>query len=77
MNSISKFVEERNKALFSMDKDIITAYFEKRGAPCPQDEIVFWAVVHKCICNITDSPLALRLQSERWLQLHGMSPEIF
>lgn len=76
MSSISEFVKERNEALFSMDKGTIMAYFEKCGVPCPSNEIVFWAGVHKCICNITDSPPALRLKSERWLRMHGMSPEI-
>ena len=77
MNAISQFVKERNEALFSLDRKKIERYFAKCGQPIPKNDIVFWATVHKCICNITTAPSDLIADSKKWLYEHGMSPIIF
>lgn len=73
---MNDFVKERNEALFSLDEDKIKAYFKKYDIPIPEDEIVFWGGVYKCICNIKESPKELRYKALGWLIEHGMSPII-
>jgi len=76
MSGISAFAQERNNAFFSMDEGAILSFMRKYKIPAPIDKLVFWASIHKCICNITNAPPELRQQSENWLLMHGMSPEI-
>lgn len=73
---ISKFVQERNEALFSLDRQTIETYFRKRGLKTPDNDIVFWASVYKGICNITSAPPELVQKAKAWLYDHGMSPQI-
>lgn len=73
---ISKFVEERDAALFSLDRPTIEAYFKKRGMKLPENETVFWAGVYKSICNITSAPPELVEKAKKWLHAHGMSEKI-
>jgi hypothetical protein len=77
MTVIEQFVKERNEALFSLDRKKIETYFAKYGEPLPDNDIVFWAMVHKCICNIKNAPGDLVKESTTWLLAHGMSPSIF
>ena len=72
----ASFVKERNQALFSLDRHKITEYFRKRGSDVPKNDIVFWAAVYKCICNIKDAPAELKEHAEMWLRSHGMSSKI-
>ena len=72
----ASFVQERNEALFSLDRQRITEYFRKRGSDVPENETVFWAAVYKCICNITDAPAELKEHADMWLRRHGMSSRI-
>lgn len=77
MNVMQQFVKERNEALFSLDRKKIERYFARCGQPLPDNDIVFWAAVHKCICNITTAPSGLVHKSEQWLFEHGMSPRFY
>ncbi len=77
MNEIDHFVKIRNEAMFSLDRKKIEEYFAWIGQPLPENDIVFWATVHKCICNITTAPSELVSKSNHWLFEHGMSPSIF
>ena len=72
----ASFVKERNEALFSLEWQKITEYFRKRGSDVPKNDIVFWAAVYKCICNIKDAPAELKEHAEMWLRCHGMSSKI-
>ena len=73
---LAKFVKERNEALFSLDRPTIEAYLKKRGMGVPENDIVFWAAVYKCIYNITDAPAELKEKAIAWLQAHGMRGEV-
>ena len=73
---LSEFVKERNEALFSLDRDRIVEHSKKYGLEPPKDELVFWAGVYKCICQITSAPEALLNQAKCWLHDHGMSEKI-
>ena len=49
---MNDFIEERNKALLSLDKSKIIAYMNKYNIIVPKDEKIFWAGVHKAICSL-------------------------
>ena len=73
---IANFVKERNEVLFSINRDRIESYFNKRGIAIPEDDTVFWAGVYKSICNITDAPAELVQKAKTWLHAHGMSEQV-
>lgn len=73
---LAKFVKERNEVLFSLDRQRIEAYLKKRGLGIPDNDIVFWASIYKCIYNITDAPAELKQQAQAWLHDHGMHGEV-
>lgn len=72
----SKFVKERNEAFFSLDRQRIEAYLKKRGIKIPENDIVFWAAIYKCIYNTKEAPGELKEQALTWLHAHGMIGEI-
>ena len=76
MDEIKHFVKVRNEAMFSLDRNKIEDYFAWIGQPLPENDIIFWATVHKCICNITTAPSDLVANSKKWLYEHGMNPLI-
>lgn len=78
---MDEFTEDRNNAFFSMDETKIKEYCVKYDVPIPDDEITFWAGVHKVICNLfllEDSPVSMEqyLESYHWLEDNGYSPDI-
>lgn len=75
------FIEDRNEAFASMDKVKIIAYCKKYHIPIPDKEDIFWAGVHKTVCNLfllEDSPISIKQYntSYDWLLQHGYSPSI-
>ena len=76
MKEIKKFVDERNAALFSLDRARIEAFFEKYNFEKPVNDTVFWALVYKCICGISSAPPDIAMKAKAWLLEHGMTPEI-
>lgn len=71
--SISDFVKERNEALFSLDKKKIKCYAKKHQVVLPENELIFWAGVHKAIIAIESAPIDLKEQSAKWLIENGFS----
>lgn len=74
--SLKRFVEERNEALVSLDREKIEQYAKKYGIEMPENDEVFWRGVHKAIANITTLPDDVRMRSVDWLLEHGSSPVI-
>jgi hypothetical protein len=77
-----EFIKDRNEAFASMDKEKIIAYCKKYNIVLPEDETIFWAGVHKTVCNLfllENSPISAKQynQSYDWLTEHGYSPKIF
>ena len=68
--------EERNEALFSLDRKKNEAYRIKYGETeiSQTPDAVFWASVYKVICGIKDAPEAIVSKARAWLHEHGMSP---
>lgn len=73
---IKEFVKERNEALFSLDEKKIKAYMKKYCVPEPHNERIFWAMVYKAICNITDAPPEVKDKAKAWLKEHGFKEDI-
>lgn len=65
------FIKERNEALFSLDKKRIEAYYLKYIGALPSNELVFWASVHKAICQMTNAPKETVCISKKWLRENG------
>ena len=77
MKALQRFVQERNEALFSLDKDRLKAYMRKYNLPvedCSDD--VFWASVYKAICNIKNAPEPIAEEARTWLNERGFRTTI-
>lgn len=64
----SEFVAVRNKALATLDMDFARSMI---GDPSADDETLL-AAMHKARFEVPDMPDALRHESRRWLEAHGM-----
>lgn len=74
-------VKERDEAFASCNEKKIRAYCKKYGIKIPEDEEIFWAGVHKAICNLflnVDTKVTIQQynKSYDWLVEHGYSPNI-
>lgn len=74
-------IKDRNEAFMSMDKEKIMSYCEKYGITIPEDETIFWASVHKTVCNLYlsgNSPISIEQynKSHDWLIAHNYNPLI-
>lgn len=72
-------IQDRNEALLSLDETKIKDYCKKYKISIPESEEVFWAGVHKAICNMFleyDTPVtsAQFNKSYEWLLDHGYDP---
>ena len=74
MKALQRFVQERNEALFSLDKDKIKAYMRKYNVPVDNySDEVFWASVYKAICGIKGAPKDVLEKAHTWLSRNGFS----
>ncbi len=74
---IKKYVQARNEALFSLDEKKIRKFMkEYTGLTPPKNETVFWAMVYKAICNISEAPIGVLLEAKIWLKEHGFKEDI-
>lgn len=76
-----EFIKERNEALLSLDKDKIMEYGKKYNVKFPKDEKIFWAGVHKAICNLYRIPSNCVSEEQykkscEWLSKHKFSESI-
>lgn len=76
MDRTKRFCKERDSALLSLDEKKIREFAKKWKVPMPTNETVFWAGVHKAICNLTTSTDEQKCNSIIWLLEHGFTPEI-
>lgn len=78
MNTVASFVQERNDALFSLDRKKIEAYCAKYGDNDSADvpDVIFWAGVYKAICAIKNAPEDKVRIAQTWLKAHGFSASI-
>ena len=81
MNNTKQFINDRNEAFASLDKNKIIEYCKKYNIDIPENEEIFWAGVHKVVCNLyfsenTIITLDRYNNSYNWLKEHGYSPFI-
>lgn len=78
---LKDFVRDRDGAFASKDEKRILAYCKKYDIQVPKDKDLFWAGVHKAVCNLFLSENSLisiesYQESYEWLKEHGYSPSI-
>lgn len=71
--SFDEFLRERNDAILSMDEEKIRDYDRKYGVSEPQEDIVFWAGIHKSILALKAASEEQKMASKAWLDRHGFS----
>ena len=77
MKVLQRRVQERNEALFSLDKNKIMAYLRKYNLPTEaSSDVVFWAGIYKAICNIKNAPDPIVEEARAWLKERGFSTTI-
>lgn len=79
---LTNYIQDRDEAFASMDKDKIIALCKKYNMDIPEDEEVFWKGVHKVVCNLfllENSPISIEQynKSYDWLIEHGSTPKIY
>ena len=72
--TIESIVQERNEALFSLDRERIEAFFMQFGdGMCVNTpDFIFWAGVYKAICQIQDAPEEIVDKAHSWLSQNGL-----
>lgn len=70
------YCKERDKAFLSLDEKKIREFCKKWGINVPKDDIVFWAGVHKAICNLNAANRKQKAYSAMWLIEHGFNIDI-
>lgn len=75
------FIKERDEAFASGSEKKIRAYCKKYGIDIPEGEEIFWAGVHKAICQLflnIDSKITIQQynKSYDWLIKHRYHPNI-
>ena len=75
------FIKERNEIFASLDKKRILAYCKKYNVHIPEKEEIFWAGVHKVVCNLfleEDTTISAEQynKSYDWLKEHGYTPDL-
>ena len=80
---MNNFIKERNEALLSLDEDKIDRFMKKYNPNVkkPKDTKIYWAGVHKAICNlflVPENEITIEQyeRSYEWLENNGFSPEI-
>jgi len=72
---LAKFIQQRNEALLSLDREKIVAYAKAYGVPMPEDETLLWASVHRARLTLTAGIPELEKEKSRvWLREHGYRP---
>ena len=73
MYTIESIIQERNEALFSLDRKRIESFMIKFGDNmCTSTpDLIFWAGVYKAICQIKNAPRDKVDAAHAWLSEHG------
>ena len=73
MYTLESIIQERNEALFSLDRkkieDFLIKFGEEQWVNVP--DLIFLAGVYKAICQIKDAPKDKVEEAHAWLSMHG------
>lgn len=70
------YCKERDKVFLSLDEKRIREFCKKYRINVPENDLAFWAGVHKTICNLNAASVKQKTNSLAWLLEHGFKPEI-
>ena len=78
---MDQFIKDRDEAFSSSNEKKIRAYCKKYKIKIPEDDEIFWAGVHKTICNLflnMDTKITMKQYNDSfdWLVNHGYRPNI-
>lgn len=73
---INQFKRERDEALLSLDKEKILRFCEKYQVPMPNNDLSFWAGIHKSIYLLKTATPEQKEFSKNWLISRGFNPGI-
>lgn len=73
---MNKYAKERNSAFLSLNEKRIREFCKKWYLPVPQNELAFWAGVHKVVYHTEAATAEQKASSAAWLKEHGFSTEI-
>jgi hypothetical protein len=68
----ASFLQQRNAALLSLDREQIEAYCARYGIVLPERDLAWWGSVHKARLDIPTMPEEAKETSRRWLAEHGL-----
>lgn len=73
LQTLEQFMEDRDAALLSLNKDKIVSYGRRWGVrfPSSSSEKAFWAKVHKARICLAYFPESERELSRNWLKNNG------
>ena len=74
---MSKYQDELKAVLLTYDMDKIKTFMRKYNKNSPENSLVFWAGVHKGICNLPNCTDEEKEFSRNWLKEHGFKENIF
>ncbi len=74
---MSKYQDELKAVLLTYDMDKIKTFMHKYNKNTPENSLVFWAGVHKGICNLPNCTDEEKEFSRNWLKKHGFKENIF
>lgn len=74
---MSKYQDELKAVLLTYDMDKIKTFMRKYNKNTPENSLVFWAGVHKGICNLPNCTDEEKEFSRNWLKEHGFKENIF
>lgn len=72
-----EYKKERNDALRSLDREQITRFLEKYGKIIPDNDLLFWAGVHKTRLKIEEMSENEKEASRNWLRKNGFLEGIY
>lgn len=70
-----KFVQERDEALLSLNKEKIVLFCRKYEIYQPHNEMEFWKSVHKARVALKGIPEPEKEISREWLLQHGVKAD--
>lgn len=74
---MSEYLNALKEVLLTYDMDKIKTFMHKHNKNTPENSLVFWAGVHKGICNLPNCTDEEKEFSRNWLKEHGFKENIF
>lgn len=67
----AEYIERRDEALLSLNRDVLVKLFEENGVEIPADETMFWAGIHMARLQVVSFHDGIKAESLGWLHANG------